>query len=168
MCATASRVCCRCLLAPRTSRSDSRTVPRKSGGCSSDDPPARRHGARSSTPAHQGCGPPSASPRVYFSGRAGQDRSLEHWANGGQVFSQKADRPHLAPFWASHLGKWWANVQPEKQKGPNWGLSESDFGGGRGIRTPDLRVMSPTSYRCSIPRRLQLKQRSISLGLASV
>ena len=27
-------------------------------------------------------------------------------------------------------------------------------GSGRGIRTLDLRVMSPTSYRCSIPRRL--------------
>ena len=27
------------------------------------------------------------------------------------------------------------------------------FGSGRGIRTPDLRVMSPMSYRCSIPRR---------------
>jgi hypothetical protein len=26
-------------------------------------------------------------------------------------------------------------------------------GSGRGIRTPDLRVMSPTSYHCSIPRR---------------
>ena len=26
-------------------------------------------------------------------------------------------------------------------------------GSGRGIRTPDLRVMSPVSYRCSIPRR---------------
>src|SRR5205807_10388461 len=25
---------------------------------------------------------------------------------------------------------------------------------GRGIRTPDLRVMSPTSCRCSIPRQL--------------
>ncbi len=28
----------------------------------------------------------------------------------------------------------------------------SKGGSGRGIRTPDLRVMSPTSYRCSIPR----------------
>jgi hypothetical protein len=33
-------------------------------------------------------------------------------------------------------------------------------GSGRGIRTPDLRVMSPTSYRCSIPRRaLRLRGR---------
>jgi len=31
--------------------------------------------------------------------------------------------------------------------------SYSIVGSGRGIRTPDLRVMSPTSYRCSIPRR---------------
>ena len=29
-----------------------------------------------------------------------------------------------------------------------------DVGSGRGIRTPDLRVMSPTSYHCSIPRRV--------------
>jgi hypothetical protein len=29
-------------------------------------------------------------------------------------------------------------------------------GSGSGIRTHDLRVMSPTSYRCSIPRRLSL------------
>jgi hypothetical protein len=26
------------------------------------------------------------------------------------------------------------------------------FGSGGGIRTPDLRVMSPTSYHCSTPR----------------
>ena len=37
------------------------------------------------------------------------------------------------------------------------GPLDSIFGGGRGIRTPDLRVMSPTSYRCSIPRRYQIE-----------
>ena len=33
------------------------------------------------------------------------------------------------------------------------GRAGSMSGSGRGIRTPDLRVMSPTSYHCSIPRR---------------
>ena len=37
------------------------------------------------------------------------------------------------------------------------------FGSGRGIRTPDLRVMSPMSYRCSIPRR-----RAASIARAAV
>ncbi len=33
-------------------------------------------------------------------------------------------------------------------------------GSGRGIRTPDLRVMSPTSYHCSIPRRSEKRRAS--------
>src|ERR1700730_10087617 len=33
---------------------------------------------------------------------------------------------------------------------------------GRGIRTPDLRVMSPTSCRCSIPRHTSRKPRAFS------
>ena len=38
---------------------------------------------------------------------------------------------------------------------PSFGarLSEWCRGSGSGIRTHDLRVMSPTSYRCSIPHR---------------
>nr|ANA08045.1 hypothetical protein 5G4_016 [uncultured bacterium 5G4] len=43
----------------------------------------------------------------------------------------------------------------EMTRGPSFeGPLDSVVGGGRGIRTPDLRVMSPTSYRCSIPRRM--------------
>ena len=43
----------------------------------------------------------------------------------------------------------------ETQNGEaGWPRRSHVLGSGRGIRTPDLRVMSPTSYRCSIPRRV--------------
>ena len=43
--------------------------------------------------------------------------------------------------------------RPDTQEPPLAGRFLHRPGSGRGIRTPDLRVMSPTSYRCSIPRR---------------
>jgi hypothetical protein len=46
------------------------------------------------------------------------------------------------------------NADPaDTTRPPLAGRSCIRLGSGRGIRTPDLRVMSPTSYRCSIPRR---------------
>src|SRR3972149_4821387 len=48
---------------------------------------------------------------------------------------------------------------PEAGFGPR--LRRDLLGSGRGIRPPDLRVMSPTSYHCSIPRRTKQGGRHI-------
>jgi hypothetical protein len=43
---------------------------------------------------------------------------------------------------------------PAKRKGRG-DVTSTRFGSGSWIRTNDLRVMSPTSYHCSIPRRVR-------------
>ena len=40
-----------------------------------------------------------------------------------------------------------------------------DAGSGRGIRTPDLRVMSPTSYQTAPPRN---ETRNVEIGVVDV
>ena len=49
--------------------------------------------------------------------------------------------------------RWRGAWGPGHENGRSRCSARSLFGSGRGIRTPDLRVMSPMSYRCSIPRR---------------
>ena len=47
--------------------------------------------------------------------------------------------------------------QTKIQKGRYEFVPAFSFGGGGGIRTPDLWVMSPTSYRCSTPRHAHIR-----------
>ncbi len=65
----------------------------------------------------------------------------------------------VAPRWLLRWAPMRETRQPDHLRrgthngGAVWLRRWFDLGSGRGIRTPDLRVMSPTSYRCSIPRR---------------
>ena len=80
------------------------------------------------------------------------------------AWTRRSSRPHVAP--RGRTGTPAPRRPPEPRSpapthrradatraGPRGPALVLIAGSGRGIRTPDLRVMSPTSYRCSIPRR---------------
>ena len=63
-----------------------------------------------------------------------------------------ASRPAIKAQTLPRGGCWWAG-NSGNTKAEQCSAFDHALGSGRGIRTPDLRVMSPTSYHCSIPRR---------------
>lgn len=66
----------------------------------------------------------------------------------GSVFRRQVKGPKTAHFAVSFA----IAKAPQQLRGLLLGLPDSFSGSGGGIRTPDLRVMSPTSYHCSTPR----------------
>jgi hypothetical protein len=61
--------------------------------------------------------------------------------------------PARVPRGKAEIGRQKDEGGSKPREASSFCLPISAFGSGRGIRTPDLRVMSPTSYHCSIPRR---------------
>jgi hypothetical protein len=79
-----------------------------------------------------------------------------------RVLSPKMNSPHFARVseapdeflvrFSPVAGLAGASLRRDAKKPSWWRASLEDVGSGEGIRTPDLRVMSPTSCHCSTPR----------------
>ena len=111
---------------PSPARSPSPAGHRRDAGAST--PPPDRTFAR----------PPNAGSAAPLAGAPADGAETSPWARREQDAPSDARR-----MWRGGERKWAEPVAPPIMVA----------GSGRGIRTPDLRVMSPTSYHCSIPRR---------------